>query len=142
MKTIIIVLLVAALGAGAYFYFTKSSKPSSTNSEKLILGRWKIDSLDLSKTKDSSLNVIALILAARDSNLHNYNFEFTKGQIIQSLNGKSEDTSYYQFANEKQLLTWKKNDSLRSKMNINKLDSLNFVVQAEDSSVFSFIKVK
>jgi hypothetical protein len=143
MKTIFTVLLIAALGAGAYFYFSKKQKPSSTDPQKLIVGKWKIDSLDISRSKDSSLGIVALIFAASDSNLHKYEFEFTKdGSIIEDNQGKPGDTSYYQFASDKELLVWDRKDSSKIKWAINKLDSLHLLVQSKDSVVFSFERVR
>jgi len=142
MKTIFIVLLIAALGAGAYFYFNKKQKPSSADPKELIVGKWKIDSLDISRSKDTSPNLIALIFAAGDSNLHKYQFEFTRdGSIIEDNLGKPGDTSYYQFANDKELLVWDKKDSSKTKWAINKLDSAQLLVQSKDSTVFSFRKI-
>jgi hypothetical protein len=45
MKNVFIVLLIAAIGAGAYFYFSKKQKTYPANSKKLILGKWKLDSI-------------------------------------------------------------------------------------------------
>ena len=137
MKPIFIVLLLAALGAGVYLYFSQKQK-SSTDPKELIAGKWKIDSVNLSHTRDSSF---ALVFVALDSNLHKYQFEIDKGLIIQSLNGKTEDTSHYEFAGDRQLLLWSKNDDAKTKWTINKLDSLNMVVQDKDSTVFSFKKI-
>jgi len=140
MKIIITVLVIAALGAGAYFYFTKKQKPSSPNSKELIAGNWKIDSVDFSKSKDSSL---ALALVVTDSNLHNYQFAIdTSGLIVQSLNGKASDTSHYEFANDKEVFVWSKRDTAKTKWQINKLDLVNLVVQDKDSLVFSFQKIE
>lgn len=138
MKTIFIVLLVAALGGVAYLYFSKKQN-SSTDPKELIAGRWKIDSVNLSHTRDSSL---ALALLVSDSNLHNYQFEMNKkGLIIQTLHGKTEDTSHYELTADKQLLVWSKNDTIKTKWAINKLDSVNMVVQDKDSTVFSFKRI-
>ncbi len=140
MKTIFIVLLIAALGAAAYFYFSKKQKPSSADPKELIVGKWKIDSLDISRSKDTSFNLIALIFAAGDSNLHKYEFEFTRdGSIIEDNQGK--DTSYYQFASDKELLVWDKKDNAKTNWAINKLDSLQLVVQSKDSTFLSFERI-
>lgn len=142
MKTIFIVLLIAALGAGAYLYFSKKQNLSSADPKELIVGKWKIDSLDLSRSKDTSFNLIALIFAAGDSNLQKYQFEFTRdGSIIEDNHGKSGDTSYYKFASDKELLVWDKRDSSKTKWTINKLDSLQLLIQSKDSTVFSFRKL-
>jgi hypothetical protein len=137
MKTIFIVLLLAALGAGAYFYFSQKQK-LSTDPKELIAGKWKIDSVNLSHTRDSSL---ALAFVASDSNLHKYQFEIDKGLIIQTLDGKTEDTSHYEFTNERHLLVWSKTDTVKTKWTIDKLDSLQMVVRDKDSTVFSFKKI-
>ena len=142
MKTIFIVLLIAALGAAAYFYFSKKQKPSSADPKELIVGKWKIDSLDISRSKDTSFNLIALIFAAGDSNLHKYEFEFTRdGSIIEDNQGKPGDTSYYQFASDKELLVWDKKDNAKTNWAINKLDSLQLVVQSKDSTFLSFERI-
>ena len=137
MKTIFIVLLIAALGAGAYFYFSKKQKTPAADPKELIVGKWKIDSLNLDRSHDSSL---AFALLALDSNLHRYEFEIDKGLVIQTLNGKAEDTSHYEFTDNKQLLLWGKTDTSKTKWTINKLDSLRLVVQDKDSVIFSFKK--
>ena len=136
MKTIFVVLLLAVLGAGTYFYFGKKKNHSPADPKELIVGKWKIDSCNISRSKDSSL---ALAFITLDSNLHKYDFEIDKkGLIIQTLDGKTEDTTHYEFANDTLLLLWDKTDTAKTKWTINKLDSLNLVVQDKDSTVFSF----
>jgi hypothetical protein len=39
----VIVLLIAAIGAGVYFYFSKKQETSTSNFKQLILGKWKVD---------------------------------------------------------------------------------------------------
>ena len=142
MKAIFIMLLVAALGAGIYFLVTKD-KEHSVSSKELIIGKWKIDSLDISRTKDSSVGMFALALAVADSNLYNYEFDFTKnGLIAGHLNGKAGDTSFYKIENEKQLLVWTNKDSVKTRMDITKLDSAKLVMQTKDSIVYMLSKVK
>jgi hypothetical protein len=53
MKNVFIVLLIAAVGAGVYFYFSNKQKTSTFNSEQLIIGKWKIDSITF--RKDTSI---------------------------------------------------------------------------------------
>jgi len=140
-KIILAVILVAAAGGITYYLLQKKRQNSVivTNKE-LILGKWKIDSLDISKTKDSSI-VLALLVA--DSNLHKYEFDFDKkGAITQSFNGVAGDTSHYEFTSDHQLLVWANADSAKIKWSINKLDSSHLVVHDKDSTVFSFRKVK
>lgn len=141
-KIILAVILLAAAGGGIYYLLQKKKPVSSqvTVNKELITGNWKIDSLDISRTKDSS---IVLLFLVADSNLHNYEFEIEKkGLIIQRLNGVVEDTSHYEFAADNQLLVWARADSAKTKWIINKLDSLNMVVLDKDSTIFSFRKTK
>jgi len=138
MKTIFTVLVLAALGAGAYFYFSKKHS-ASADPKELLAGKWKIDSVNLTHSRDSSL---ALAFLVSDSNLHNYEFDMNKkGLIIQSLNGRTEDTSLYEMTGGEELLIWRQNDSVKSKWRINTLDSLNLVIQGKDSAVFTFKKI-
>ena len=143
MKKVFIVLLIAAIGAGVYYYYTRKSKPlAQKNFKELIVGKWKIDSLDISRSKDSSLNVIALVLIAGDSNLHRYEFEFEKnGLITEGLDGKSGDTSYYVFETDNELLAWAKDDTAKTKWTIDKLDTANLIMRSRDSTIFFFRRI-
>jgi len=142
MKNVFIVLLVAAIGAGAYFYFGKKQKTSSSNSKELILGKWKMDSLALTQTIDSSSRQWeGFLRTILDSSLNKYEFEFRKDSLVyQTLNGKIQDTGYYEFVDNKNLLLKSKTDT--AKWVINKLDSSNFVVEDNDNAKFFFQKVK
>lgn len=144
MKILLAVLLVAAIGVSAYFYFSKKQEHFSANiQQELIIGKWKIDSLDVSRTTDSSANLIGIILAASDSNLHRYEYDFRKdGSIYETLNGTPRDTSHYEFAANKLLSIWSNRDTTKTNWTINKLDSLALVIQEKDSTVFSFFKLK
>ena len=141
-KTILAVILVAAIGGAAYWLLQTKEHPriGSPINKELVTGKWKIDSLDVSRTKDSS---IALAFLVVDSNLNKYEFEIDKkGLIIQSFNGVVEDTSHYKFTSDNQLLVWTKADSVKTKWTINKLDSIRMVVHDTDSTEFSFRKIK
>ena len=144
MKILLAVLLVAAIGASAYFYFSKKQKHSSANiQQELIVGKWKIDSLDVSRTTDSSANLIGIILAASDSDLHKYVYDFRKdGSIYEILNGRVKDTSHYEFAGDKGLAVWRNADTTKTSWTINKLDSTSLIVREKDSTIFSFSKLK
>jgi hypothetical protein len=145
MKTIFAVLLIAALGAAAYFYFSKTQQPAQADPKELIVGNWKLDSIRVtppwSHRADSSL---PLAFSVADSDLYNYQYDIEKkGVIIKTRNGKGEDTGQYDFVNDKELLLWSKTDSVKKiKWRIIKLDSLDFVIQGEDSAIISFKKVK
>ena len=141
-KIILAVILLAAAGGAAYYLLQKKKHADlvSPINKELVTGKWKIDSLDISRTKDSS---IALALLVVDSNLNKYEFEIDKkGLIIQSFNGVVEDTSHYKFTSDNQLLVWAKADSAKNTWTINKLDSTRMVLHDIDSTLFSFRKIK
>jgi len=142
-KIILAVILLAAAGGATYYLLQKKKKhidSGLTVNKELITGKWRIDSLDISRTKDSS---IALAFLIADSNLKKYEFEIDKkGIITQSINGVVEDTSHYEFTADNQLMVWTRADSAKTKWMINKLDSLSMVVHDKDSSVFSFRKIR
>jgi hypothetical protein len=144
MKILIIVLLVAALGAGAYFYFGKKQPSSSQNSRELILGKWKIDSLVMKKTTDSLLQEEGLTFNLFDSgSLSKYQFEFKKdSSVLQTQDGKIEDSSRYEFADDKNLLIWSTNDTDKVKFAINRLDTSNLIIRDKDSAKFFFKKIQ
>lgn len=144
MKNVFIVLLIAAIGAGVYYYFNQKQKPPSSNSKELILGKWKIDSLVLSQAIDSSSKPWEGFLRKfLDSSLSKYEFEFRKDSLVfQTLNGKIQDTGYYEFADNKNVLLRDNNDTAKTKWAINKLDTSSLVVQDTDSARFFLKKIK
>ena len=143
MKKVFIVLLVAAVGAGVYYYFSKKQNVHSSNPKELIVDKWKIDSLVINKTGDSSLKSHEGILNGVDSSLKKYEFEFRKDSLIfQTINGKTEDTSHYEFADNKNILVWSDKDSAKTKWSISKLDSTKLVVKNQDSVIFYFQRIK
>jgi hypothetical protein len=144
MKSILIVLLLAAGGAAIYYFLirNKPEKHEQKNAE-LIVGQWKIDSLDISHTKDSSANLIGIILASSDSNLHRYIYNVdSSGLVVETLNGKPTDTSYYKFTDEKNLLAWSSSDTSKTKWEVSHLDSARMELRQTDSTVFSFSKLR
>ncbi len=144
MKNVFIVLLIAAIGAGVYYYFNQKQKPYSSDSKELILGKWKIDSLVLSQAIDSSSKPWEGFLRKfLDSSLSKYEFEFRKDSLVfQTLNGKIQDTGYYEFADNKNVLLRDNNDTAKTKWMISKLDTSSLVVQDTDSARFFFKKIK
>ncbi|HEV8285242.1 MAG TPA: hypothetical protein VGQ09_13085 [Chitinophagaceae bacterium] len=141
MKQIFIVLLIAAIGAGAYFYFTKKQKNSPSNSKELILGKWNVDSIDVSKAKHSSA-LLGLLLAP-DTAGHKYQLEFLKdGLILEGNEQKLEDTTHYKFMDGKYLLLWDKSDTAKTKWNIEKIDSTVLILKDQDSTSLYFQRVK
>ena len=136
MKNVFIVLLVAAIGAGAYYYFSKKQKVFSIGSKELILGMWKLDSVTDSNAESPR---DGLSLALLDSS----QFEFRKDTLIfQSLKGKFKDTNQYKFADDKNLTVWKNTDTVREKWNIAKLDSMTLILKDTDSAAFHLRRIK
>jgi|SRR6266536_5251435 len=143
MKKMFIVLLVAAVGAGVYYSFSKKQNVHPSNPKELIVDKWKIDSLVINKASDSSLRSREGILRIADSSLRKYEFEFRKDRLIlQAINGKTKDTSHYEFAGTKDLLIWGHGDTTKTKWNISRLDSAAMVVKDQDNAVFYFRRIK
>ncbi|MFI5187693.1 MAG: hypothetical protein ACHQF0_13260 [Chitinophagales bacterium] len=144
MKKIFIVLLIAAIGVGVYFYLSQKQNVSTPNSTELIIGKWKVDSLVTPNPADSSLKTrTGWIHAFFDTSLDKYDFEFRKDSlIIQTQDQKIQDTSHYEFTDDKDLLIWSNGDTVKTKWNIDKLDSTAMVVKDKDSSVFYFRRIK
>lgn len=140
MKNVFIVLLLAAIGAGVYFYFSKRQKPSS-NPQELILGIWKVDSV-VDKRDESSM-VRDGLLSALDSTLKNYEIEFQKDILIsQTHDGEMKDTSLYEFHDGRNLSTWGRNDTAKTKWSIQRIDSTRLIVRDQDSALFYLQRMK
>ena|SRR5438046_1997441 len=143
MNIVFLGLLVAAVGAGVYYDFNKRQNTPSSTSKDLIVDKWKMDSLVVNKARDSSVKSHEGILNLVDSSLKKYEFEFRKDSLVlQTINGKTEDTSHYEFADSKNILIWSDKDSTKTKWNISKLDSTSLVVKDADSAVFYFQRMK
>jgi len=141
MKNVIIVLLVAAVGAGVYFYFSRNQNQSLANSEELIIGKWKIDSLVINN--DSSELRDGLLSNLLDSSLNKYQFEFRADSfILQTYNGKPLDSSRYVFAGNKNLFIWGNPDTSKTKWNVDRLDSTILILKDADSATFYFQRLE
>ena len=128
MKIVSLVPLVAAVGAGVYYYPNKKQNTPSSTSKDLIVDKWKMDSLVVNKARDSSVKSHEGILNLVDSSLKKYEIEFRKDSLIlQILDGKIQDTSHYEFADDKNILIWSDLDSTKTKWNISKLDSTSLL---------------
>jgi hypothetical protein len=139
MKSIFIVLLIAAVGAGVYFYFSKKQQGNSYNSKELILGKWKMDSLVAAMKPVPLLKSNGNSTRADDSSMKNFEFEFRKDSlVIQTFDKAIRDTSHYAFADEKRLLVWHRRDSVKSKFLIANIDSDNMTLLDKDSAAFYF----
>jgi hypothetical protein len=136
MKNVFIVLLVAAVGAGIYFYFSKTAKTLTSNSKELILGTWKLDSVTDRETEGPRNG---FFLAMLDSSV----FEFRSDTLIfQSIKGKYKDTSQYKFSDDRNFIIWKTPDTVREKWNIARLDSTTLILKDTDSTAFRLQRIK
>lgn len=147
MKKIIIGLLLLAVSGGVVYYLL-SKKTSVTNvsaiNKELLIGKWKLDTLD-EKSKQTIYQLRTGIIAALDSNIPNYEYDIQKdGKVYIALPGKPvTDTTFYEWADSTHL-NWIQSDSAKTKdvFTVMKLDSNGFSLQTKDSSLFSFIKLK
>jgi hypothetical protein len=146
MKTVFIVLLIAAIGGGVYYFVTKN-KPSvnitKSSPEEMIIGKWKIDSFDYKEGKDSSFTGLALFLALKDSALYKAEFEFQKdGILLERENKNVTDTTHYQFLNDSTLATWSRTDTVKTNSSIKLLDSTSLTIAIKDSLTYFLKKVR
>jgi hypothetical protein len=141
MKSLFIVMLLAAIGVGVYFYFSQKQKSSSSNRKELILGRWKVDSIG-NGNGDMSMRTVRFFTAL-DSSLKNYELDFQKNVLIsQAHSGEMRDTSHYEFDEHSNLLTWNNKDTIKTKWNIERLDSAILILKDRDSASFYFQRMK
>lgn len=139
MKKVFIVLLIAAVGVGVYFYFSKKQKISSVNSNELIVGKWKVDSLVFKKDTSIAGNLFSHLF---DSSLNKYEVEFRKDSLIlKTYEGRVEDTSRYQFSNDTTLFISSINDGDKEMWNITRLDSSVMIARDKDSAAFYFKRI-
>jgi len=141
MKIIFIVLLIAAIGAGVYYYFSKKQKPYSSNFKELILAKWKIDSLVI--PKDDTISDLERTGISLDSNYKKYSYRFTvDGFVFKLLSDSTKvDTSFYSWKNENEL-TWSQiaRDSITMPLQVIKLNNDNLTLQSADSGKAYFKK--
>jgi hypothetical protein len=141
MKNAFIVLLIAAIGAGAYLYFGKKQNHNSLHFKELIVGRWQIDSLKGFFTNSPNSHNPSW-LDSIDSNLKKMGFEFKNDRIVfQTFDDKILDSSHYSFVNDKTILIWGNTDSGKEKFTIDTLDSSKLNLKDNDSGVFYFSRI-
>jgi hypothetical protein len=143
MKNVFIVLLLAAIGVGVYFYFNKRQHVQNSNPKDLIIGKWKVDSLATAHQPDSILKGKIAGRSVDDSSMKNFEFEFRKDSLVlQTFDNKLQDTSHYEFAGDNRLLLWSKGDSSKTRWSINKLDSTVLITKDTDSMTYYFQKLR
>lgn len=128
MNKLFIGLLIVAAGAGVYFFVLKKKKSTTTDpiNKEWVIGKWKAN-------------------AANDSAFSQYRYDFLKdGNIVRSLNDSAKaDTSHYEWSKNNELV-WKETaaDSVGKVFAVVKLTQDSLQVQAKDSSVILFTKMK
>lgn len=132
MKKVFIVLLIAAIGAVVYFYFSRKPKTSIANSKELIIGKWKVDSL-ISKKDTTTFGKLFSHLF--DSHIYKYRVEFTKDNAVFTSNDEKVDTGRYELVDKNTLLISRDASSGKERWNIGRLDSSVLSARDKDSSV-------
>src|SRR5215207_1016773 len=101
MKKIFIWLLIVAAGA-AIAYACIPGNTSDRVSESLLIGKWQMDSLNISKTKDS-LNTGLLFLAQVEIG-QDARFVFHSNGILTSDDPTAHDSGRYEMKGKNELL--------------------------------------
>jgi hypothetical protein len=133
-KQIIGLLLLAAAGTGAYFYFSgkKSNEPSAVKLNKeLLIGKWKTETIE----------------PATDSTESKYMYDFKNdGKVLRSANDTTKaDTIFYNWNKTAALvLTKLVNDSTGSELVVTKLnaDTLQWLTAAKTTVTLLKLKDK
>ncbi|HEX7844842.1 MAG TPA: hypothetical protein VF476_03515 [Chitinophagaceae bacterium] len=144
MKILFIVLLVAAIGAGAFFYLQKNKTTTGNDIKKeWIVGKWKIDKFI--PGSDSTANFMVGIIGLIDSNALRYHYDFTnEGNVLRSLGDSvTKDSSRYEWTKEKQLI-WKEDaaDSTGTKFSVLTLNKDSLLIRDADSVQVLFLKAR
>ena len=144
MKKLFIVLLVAAVGAGAYFFLQKKNHSESTGIQKeLLIGKWTINSFD--PAIDSADSFLTGIMGLVDSNSLKYQYVFTsEGTILRALGDSiTRDSSRFEWNKQKQLV-WKDGatDSTGTVFSVIKLNKDSLLLRDTDSVQVLFLKTK
>jgi hypothetical protein len=148
MKNLLALLLLAAAAVGAYFFFFKKKPDSPVISEikkEWVIGKWKIDSVSLSK--DTSDGNLMLALYATDSAAKKDVHQFLENGTLLTMHPADSlpknDTTYYQWAKENEILFKEKvADSTGTSMLVKQIDENHMSLQTKDSSVFYLLKEK
>ena len=139
MKILFIVLLIAAIGAGVYLYFS-TRQNHHVVSKELIVGKWAIDSVKGLIHSPVSQN--RPLLDSIDSNLRKGEFEFRNDSVaFQIFDKKIIDTSHYSLANDKTILMWRNAGTSKERFTIVTLDSSRLSFRDNDSAIFYFRRI-
>jgi hypothetical protein len=129
MKKVFIVLLIAAIGAGVYFYFSRKPKTSTSNSKELIVGNWRVDSIQVPHD-DTIFDFEKIGLSSKAI----FKFDTTGLVVRQQFDSTIADTSFYRFvANDQIVWTHMPKDSVTKPMRIVKLNAGKLTLQSNDN---------
>jgi|SRR5688572_13898083 hypothetical protein len=143
MKKVFIGLLIIAAAAGAYYFLRKANKPETITevNKELLVGEWKLDSLQFPKdsSKSQNLNILLLI----DSNLTKYRYVFTKDSTmtLHPLDSSTVERSGYLWA-KNDLVIRKDSSSTADSLTVSILNKDSLVLQDKDSTILFFTKIK
>ena len=138
-------ITIAAIAATAIFIFSSCDWFSPGKNVKLnITGKWKIDSVNYSKVKDSSKNGLALLFILSDTSLKKSNYEFTdSGKLFIRIKDSIDETLAYRFSPDKLIVNFG-NDSTKDQFSVTDLtkESFSILGNDQDSVRFFFTRTK
>ncbi len=143
-KLIIGLLIVAAAGAGIFFYLRKEKEdhPTTPTNKELIVGKWAIDSLDFSKDTTSAAILLLALAFNNEKKIYDFN---ASGQINIFTHPDSltfRDSAFFSWKADNRL-TWKTNpaDTITETFSVIKLNKEQLVLETTDSVTVYFKKV-
>jgi hypothetical protein len=143
-KTFIGLLIVAAIGAGAFYFLYERTcdKPGALteNPAEQIIGRWKIDSI--STVTNDTLQDIDRLGIVLDSTLKKCSYEFQKTGILLKSFPASErkDTLNFEWGKEKELIVKKDSTIFSLTLLTTSKDSLTMRTGTHEVLYFSKLK--
>ncbi len=141
-KTILAVILVAAIGGAAYWLLQKKKQNAVIGfKQEQIIGKWKLDSL--AQGKDSA-SLFVGIMGMIDSNIMKYDYDFRKeGIVVKFLKDTvQKDTTHYELKKANQLIWKEQGDSTGQSLAITTLNTDSLVLKTKDSTIIYFKKAK
>ena len=143
MKKVFIGLLILAAGAGAFFFLRKKQNNIASNNiqKEWVVGKWKLDSIILSKDSNDKFTQGIIGIVAPD--LMKYRYEFKTSGSVLLTDSLTKDSSNYEW-NKKNQLVWKENpaDTSGEIFNVSIPHKDSLILQSTDSAVLLFTKVK
>jgi hypothetical protein len=141
-KTILAVILVAAIGGAAYWLLQKKKQNAVIEfKQEQIIGKWKLDFL--AQGKDSA-SLFVGIMGMIDSNIMKYDYDFRKeGIVVKFLKDSvQKDTTHYELKKTNQLIWKEQGDSTGQALAITTLNTDSLVLKTKDSTIIYFKKAK